>query len=71
MSPVGFGKWFRRLFTSTGRDDEAAEREEYGSPDRGSVELQREGLGSFAGNEAAGAAEEELEEFKPPRDQAP
>jgi hypothetical protein len=71
MSFVGFGRWIRRLFSSGGVDDEAAEREEYGIPDRGRVELERDRDRSFAESEAAQAAEEELEEFKPPRDQAP
>jgi hypothetical protein len=71
MSFVGFGDWIRRLFSSTSVDDEAAEREEYGTPDRGQVGLERERLGSFAGSEVAQAGEDELEEFKPPRDQAP
>jgi len=68
---VGFLNWLRRLFSSSGADDEAARREEYGIPDRGEVELERHRLGSFAGDEAAGAAEYELNELKPPRDQAP
>ena len=68
---MGLGNWLRRLFSSTGAGDEAAEREEYGIPDRGEVELERDRFGSFAEGEGARAAEEELEEFKPPRDQAP
>jgi hypothetical protein len=71
MSLVGLGNWIRRLFSSTGADDEAAEREEYGIPDRGQVELERDRFGSFAGTEGAQAAEDELAEFKPPRDPAP
>jgi hypothetical protein len=71
MSLVGLGNWIRRLFSSTGADDEAAEREEYGIPDRGQVELERDRLRSFAGTEGAQAAEEELAELKPPRDPAP
>jgi hypothetical protein len=72
MSLVGFGNWIRRLFSSTSVDDEAAKREEYaGTPDRGQIGLDRERLGSFAGSEVAQAGEDELEEFKPPRDQAP
>jgi succinate dehydrogenase flavin-adding protein (antitoxin of CptAB toxin-antitoxin module) len=71
MSLVGFGKWLRRLFSSTGVDDEAAEREDYGVPDRGRGELERDRFGSFAEREGTQAAEDELEEFEPPRDQAP
>ena len=66
---MGLGNWLRRL-ASTGAD-ETAERAEYGIPDRGQMELERDRFGSFAENEGARAAEEELEEFKPPRDQAP
>jgi hypothetical protein len=65
------GNWFRRLFSSSERGDEAAEREEYGIPDREEEELEREGFPSFAGTEGAEAAEEELTEFEPPRDPAP
>jgi hypothetical protein len=71
MSLVGFGNWIRRLFSSAGLDDEAAEREDYGIPDRGAVELERDRSGSFAETEGTRAAEDELEELKPPRDQAP
>jgi len=67
---MGLGNWLRRLVSSTGAD-ETAERAEYGIPDRGQMELERDRFGSFAENEGARAAEEELEEFKPPRDQAP
>ena len=69
MLLMGLGNWLRRLVSSTGAD-ETAERAEYGIPDRGQMELERDRLGSFAENEGARAAEE-LEEFKPPRDQAP
>jgi hypothetical protein len=61
----------RRLFSSSGKDDEAAEREEYNVPDRGVAELERDRLRSFADSEGAEAAEEELDEFKAPRDPAP
>jgi hypothetical protein len=71
MSIVGLGNWIRRLFSSGRADDEAAEREEYGLPDRGELELERDRLGSFAGAEAAQAADEELDEFKAPPDPAP
>ena len=64
---MGFLNWLRRLFSSSGADDEAARREEYGIPDRGEVELERDRLGSFAGDEAAGAAEDELNELKAQR----
>jgi hypothetical protein len=64
-------RWVRRLFLSTGVEDEAAEREEYGIPDRGQMELERDRFGSFAEGEGTRAAEEELEDLKPPRDLAP
>ncbi len=68
---MGLGNRLRRLFSSSRADDEAAEREEYGLPDRGEAGLERDGLGSFAGSEATEAAEEELDEFKAPPDPAP
>jgi hypothetical protein len=71
MPSVGFGDWVRGLYSSIGRDDEAAEREEYGVPDRGELELERDRLGPFAESEAAEAAKAELDELKPPRDPAP
>jgi hypothetical protein len=71
MLGVRFGDWVRRLFSSSGTDDEAAEREEYGLPDRGESELERDRLGPFAASEGAEAAEAELDEFKPPPDPAP
>jgi len=62
--------WLRRLFTSGDRDEEAAEREEYGLPPRD--ELERPGqYESFAGAEAVQVAEDELDEFKAPSDPAP
>ena len=71
MFLVDIGSWLRRLFSSAGPDDEAAAREEYGTPDRGEMELERDRFGSFAEGEGAQAAEAELEELKPPRDLAP
>ncbi len=64
------GNWIRRLFSSSETDDEAAEREEYGLPDRGELELERDKRGPFAQSEAAEAAAAELDEFKAPRDPA-
>jgi hypothetical protein len=71
MLSVGVGTWIRRLFSSSGSDDEAAQREEYGRPDRGELELERDRSGTFADGEAAEAAEAALDEFKAPRDPAP
>jgi hypothetical protein len=74
---VGFGNWLRNLFSSGTREDEAAEREEYGMPDRGEAELRRDvgggvGMtGGLAGEDAAEVAAEDLGELKPPRDPAP
>ena len=59
--------WIRSLFSSSGTDREAAGREEYGLPDRGKLELERDKVGPFAVSEAADAAEAELDEFKAPR----
>ncbi len=67
MSVVSLGTWFRRLFSSTGAGDEAAEREEYGIPDRGEAELERDRFGSFAEGEGTRTAEANLEEFEEPR----
>ena len=62
--------WLRRLFTSDDREEEAAEREEYGLPPRN--ELDRPGqYESFAGAEGVQVAEDELDEFKAPPDPAP
>ena len=68
---VSFGDWIRRLFSSSGTDDEAAQREEYGISDRGEAELQRDRLGPFAESEGAEAAQAGLDELKAPRDPAP
>ena len=71
MLCVSFGDWIRRLFSSSGTDDEAAQREEYGIPDRGDAELQRDRLGPFAGSEGAEAAQAGLDELKAPPDPNP
>jgi hypothetical protein len=71
MLNVGISDWIRRLFSSSGTDDEAAEREEYGIPDRGEEELKRDEAGPFALSEGAEAAEAGLDEFRAPRDPAP
>jgi len=70
MVSMGVGNWIRRLFSS-GADDEAAQREEYGLPDRGETEIERDKSAPFAQSEAAEAAENELDELKAPRDPAP
>ena len=71
MCGVGFGDWIRRVFSSSEGEEEAAEHEEYGVPDRVDRETEIGRLGSFAGAEATEAAEDELDEFKAPRDPAP
>ena len=68
---MGLGNRIRRLFSSSSLEDEAAEREEYGTPDRGEAALEREGLRGFAGSEATSTAEDELGELKQPPDPAP
>jgi hypothetical protein len=71
MLGVRFGDWIRRLFPSGGTEDEAAQREEYGIPDRGEAELQRDRLGPLAESEGAEAAQAGLDELNAPRDPAP
>jgi len=71
MFLVGPWNWIRRLLSSTWAEAEAAEREEFGIADRGQAELERDKFGSFAEGEGARLAEDELAEFKPPRDPAP
>jgi hypothetical protein len=64
-------RWIRGLFSSTGPDDEAAEREEYNLPDPGEADLERGQPSAFPGIEGTEVAEAELDEFKAPPDQAP
>ena len=66
-----FGDWVRKLFSSSGPDDDAAEREEYGIRDRGEVALERGRLDPLPTSEGAEAAEAELDQLKAPRDPAP
>jgi hypothetical protein len=69
---VSLRAWLQRLWGSGGRDDEAAEREEYGLSDRGDAALERsEESSRFSLAEEARAAEDDLAEFKPPSDPAP
>ena len=56
----------RNLFSSPSLEDEAAEREEYGVPDRGEAELDRDRAADFATSEAAEAAENELRQLERP-----
>jgi hypothetical protein len=65
--------WLRRLFSfGGGPEEEALERQEYGVPDPDEVARAERSFGSFyAGAEASEAAEEELDELKPPADPAP
>jgi hypothetical protein len=67
---MGIADRIRRLFSSNRPEEEAAEREELGQPARD--DLDRPGqYQSFAGAEAIEVAEDELDEFKEPRDPAP
>jgi hypothetical protein len=61
----------RRLFSSTSREDEAAEQEEYGLSDRGEIEFEEARGGNFAGFEGTAAADDEFEELERPPDLAP
>jgi hypothetical protein len=72
MMPGMLGRWLRRLFSSESADDDAADLEEYGLTNREQRQRGATGFGSFAaGAEEAEAAEDELDEFKPPPDPAP
>jgi hypothetical protein len=71
MVSVVLGSWIRKLFSSGGAGDRAAQGEEYGLRDRGEAELEQDRFGTFAGAEATEAAEDDLDEFKAPRDPAP
>jgi hypothetical protein len=65
-------QWLRQLFGADSREDEEAERQEYGDvADRGEADLERTSLSSFAGTEAGRVAEDELDELRPPPDPAP
>jgi hypothetical protein len=68
---MSLGQRVRRLFSSTSREDETAEREEYGVSDRGEIEFEEARGGNFAGFEGVEAADEELEELERPPDPAP
>jgi hypothetical protein len=61
---MGLGSWLRSLFAPISPDEEAAEREEYGIPEPGESDLERQeyraGFQSRVGSEAA---EHEPEEF--------
>jgi hypothetical protein len=70
MRSVGVWDFVRRLFSSSSAEEEAAKSEEYGAVGR-EHERDRTGRSSFADAEAAEAAEDELGEFKAPRDPAP
>jgi hypothetical protein len=70
MRNVGVWDFVRRLFSSSSAEEEAAKSEEYGVIEREHAP-DRAGRSSFADAEAAEATEDELEEFKTPRDPAP
>jgi hypothetical protein len=66
MPLVGVLDRIRSWFSSSGAEDEAAAREEYGTADRGEAELDRDLSGSFAEREGAELAKDELDELEPP-----
>jgi hypothetical protein len=68
---MSVGQRIRRLFSSTSREEEAAEQEEYGVSDRGEIQFEEARGGNFAGFEGTEAADEELEELERPPDPAP
>jgi len=60
------------LFGTRSREEELAEREEYGDdPDRGAEALERSSSSSFAATDAGRVAEDELDELSRPPDPAP
>ncbi|TMK79718.1 MAG: hypothetical protein E6G45_02695 [Actinobacteria bacterium] len=59
------------MFSSQGREDEAAMREEYGTGDPGESDLMDDRVRSRYTGGAAEAAEDDLESFEPPRDPSP
>ena len=61
-------EWFRRVFSSGGAEEDAAEHEEFGLPDRDEIPHPS---GGFAGQEGADAANADLDSFKPPADPDP
>jgi hypothetical protein len=65
------GLWDRLKSFGSSRDDEAAEREEFGGPDRGEAELRSPERSARYGSPAAQVAEDDLEEFEAPKDPAP
>lgn len=71
MSLVAVFSRIRSWLFCSGAEDEAAEREEYGTADRGEAELDRDLSGSFAEREGTELAQDELDEFEPPPDLAP
>jgi len=64
-----FPRWLSSRFGTSSLEDESAEREEYGLPDRGRAELERDRFSPvYEGGEAASAALDELDTFKAPSD---
>lgn len=68
---MSLGQRLRQLFSSTSREEEAAEREEYGASDRGEIAFEEAKGGNFAGYEGVEAADEELTGLERPPDPAP
>jgi hypothetical protein len=63
---VGFFDWLRRR--GPNRDEEAAEREEFGGPDPGEAELKRDEAIAWPGaGPAAEVAADDLKDEEPPR----
>jgi len=68
---MGVWAWFRGVFSSSGPDDEAAQRDEFGGVDRGESELERDTRGGLAPSESAELARHELDSLEAPPDSAP
>jgi hypothetical protein len=67
---MGLGSWLRGLFATASPEEEAAEREEYGFPEPGESDLERqEYRAGFLSKEGTEAAENELREFERPDDE--
>jgi hypothetical protein len=62
--------WLRHVFRVGEPDEESVEREEYGTPDAGVRELERDRYLGFVSGEGTEAAEADLDELKPPQNPA-
>jgi hypothetical protein len=68
---MAFADWIRRVFARVRPGEDAAEREEFGLPDRDARDLEQRSRGGLPGAEGAQAAEDALSEFEAPPDPDP